>query len=103
MGVLHSIWSPIRSSDVRESINHEHRNYCMRWMNIKIAFHKVVTSVVWCVVADVSEGHVAFVFSVDNSILEMEVKVAPKRRYLFTNCVALPSLLFCVKSVYTCQ
>ena len=46
VGVFHSIWSPIRSSDVRESINHEHRNYCISWMNIKIAFDKVVTSVV---------------------------------------------------------
>ena len=46
MGVLHSMWSPIRSSDVRESINHEHRNYYISWMNIKIAFDKVVTFVV---------------------------------------------------------
>lgn len=92
MGVLHSTWSPIRSSDVRESMNHEHRNYCISWMNIKIAFDKVVTSVVWCVVTNVSEGRVAFIFSVGNSVLEMEVKVAPKRKYLYTNYSALPSL-----------
>jgi len=72
-------------------------------MNIKIVFHKVVTSVVWRVFANVSEGRVAYIFSVGNSVLEMEVKFAPKRVYLYTNCGALPSLLFSVKSIYTCQ
>jgi hypothetical protein len=100
VGVFHSIWSPIRSSDVRESINHEHRNYCISWMNIKIAFDKVVTSVVWCVVTNVSEGRFAYIFSVGNSVLEMEVTVAPKRTYRYTGYWALPSLLFFVKSLY---
>jgi len=103
VGVFHSICSPIRSSDVRESINHEHQNYCISWMNIKIVFHKVVTSVVWCVVANLLEGRVASIFNVGNSVLEMEVKVAAKFMYLYTDYTALPSLLFSVKSFYTCK
>lgn len=77
-----------------ESINHEHRNYCISGMSIKIAFDKAVTSVVWCVVTNVSEGRFAYIFSVGNSVLEMGVKVAPKRMHLYTNYSALPSLLF---------
>ena len=64
MGVLHSILSPIRSSDVRESINREHRNCCINWLNIKISFDKVVTFVVWGMVTNFSEGRVAYIFTV---------------------------------------
>ena len=94
VGVVHSIWSSIRISVVRKSINHEHRNYCISGMSIKMAFDKVVTSVVWCVVTNVSEGLFADIFSVGNSILAMGVKVAPKRMHRYTNYSALPSLLF---------